>query len=87
MTDVIRPIERTLRHWTLMMCEDIYAKFKCHEKHEEAGEDGTKKKHILKCVQGTQATCAVRTSVHDTSEDDLENECPECKGETPPETP
>lgn len=72
------------------MCEDIYARFRCAQKHEEEGGDGTKKKHILQCAlaQQIQVSCPEpRDQVHDTSEDDPEEDCPECKGDTPPETP
>jgi hypothetical protein len=75
------------------MCYDVVAEFKCADKHEQAGEDRLRFKHIARCTTASQSptgiSCppALRDREHVLQEDDPEENCSECKGETPPETP
>ena len=73
------------------MCEDAVAEFKCADRHEERGEDRERLKEIKRCKDSreseTGAACAVRGKAHDWQDDDPDRDCPECRGETPPETP
>lgn len=78
------------------MCSDIVCRWKCSPRHRER-EDGwgrnrdLKLKYIAKCFaasQNGQPACPPpREVVHEIGEDDEEEVCPECRGETPPETP
>jgi hypothetical protein len=72
------------------MCDDAVAVFACADRHEERGEERERLKHIMKCQTArdseTGATCTVRDRAHDWQDDDTQD-CPECRGETPPETP
>lgn len=73
------------------MCESTYAYFRCRQKHEQAGEDGLRLMEIRTCAIARQArvTCdlANREDVHETASDDPDEDCAECKGDTPPTTP
>jgi hypothetical protein len=75
------------------MCYDVVAEFRCADRHEQAGEDRRRLKHIVRCGTALQtttgATCPppLRTTEHVLQEDEPEQDCPECKRETPPETP
>jgi hypothetical protein len=76
------------------MCQNIYARFRCSDMHNEIeGNDGLKLKHIARCdiarQSPTGAACppAQREDVHIMQEDKPEENCPECRGETPSETP
>jgi hypothetical protein len=74
------------------MCQRVYAIFgKCQEKHEQNGEDALKMKHVARCGDAIRdgTTCPQHTweDVHVLQEDEPNEECPECKGQTPPQTP
>jgi hypothetical protein len=72
------------------MCDKVYAEFACADKHEARGEDRSRLKHIQKCVASRGgATCNDNAMelIHDTNQDNPDEACPECRGETPPETP
>lgn len=72
------------------MCDDGVAEFACAGRHRARGEDRTRLKKFKKClyVQNNDLpACAVRDRSHDWQDDDLTQDCPECRGETLPETP
>lgn len=72
------------------MCEDNVARFKCAAKHEERDEDPLRLVYIARCTPsrvGQLPTCAQRGRAHDTGNDNEDENCSECKGDTPPETP
>lgn len=73
------------------MCEDVVARFRCAPIHEARGEDPLRFKHHVQCspvVAARGATCPPpRDRVHILQEDEDDLVCPECRGETPPETP
>lgn len=72
------------------MCDDVVARFKCAPKHEERGEDPLRLKYIARCTTARQnglPNCRDRDRAHDAGDDMPDEDCPECKGETPPETP
>jgi hypothetical protein len=73
------------------MCEDAVAEFACATRHEARGEDRARLKNINRCLAAqnspTGMACAVRGRAHDWQDDDANQVCPECRGETPPETP
>ena len=74
------------------MCDDGVAEYACADRHEARGEDRTRLKEIKRCqvAQTAGGACAPaqRGRAHDWQDDDPNNrECPECRGETPPETP
>ncbi|KXS98406.1 hypothetical protein AC579_1384 [Pseudocercospora musae] len=73
------------------MCTNVYAEFKCKDKHENNDEDPLRIKYIAMCTTARNANprviCRQRDNEHVVDEDDSEEDCPECKGDTPPETP
>lgn len=73
------------------MCENIHAYFRCRRIHEQRGEDGLRLVEIRTCgiARQRRVTCDEnnREDVHETGSDDPEDNCPACKGETPPTTP
>ena len=74
------------------MCDDVVARFRCAPTHETRGEDPLPFKHHVRCPPvvasgGTICPPAQRERVHILQEDDDSQDCPECRGETPPETP
>lgn len=71
------------------MCQNVRAIFRCEERHALRGEHIDRFKHIARCdeAQASGQMCQVREEVHIIQEDDPDDDCPECKGETPPETP
>lgn len=73
------------------MCDDAVAEFACADRHEARGEDRARLKEIKRCRAAQNgiygACCAIRGRAHDWQDDDLAQDCPECRGETPPETP
>ncbi|PHH53155.1 hypothetical protein CFIMG_000762RA [Ceratocystis fimbriata CBS 114723] len=56
---------------------------------QACGEGQNRFKHIVRCdlAQENEMICAVREDVHILQEDDFDQYCPECRGETPPESP
>jgi len=72
------------------MCDKVYAEFACADYHEARQEARERLKHIDKCFASRGGpTCNENAmdSVIDRGEDEPDMECPECRGETPPETP
>ena len=74
------------------MCDDVVARFRCAAIHEARGEDPLRFKHHVRCrpvVTSSGALCppAYRERAHILQEDDDSQDCPECRAETPPETP
>ncbi|KAF2245218.1 hypothetical protein BU26DRAFT_522317 [Trematosphaeria pertusa] len=74
------------------MCQNVYAEFRCADTHEQRGEDRTRLKHIARCDTALnsptgQSCLDPRDNVHIVQEDEPDINCPECRGETPPETP
>ena len=73
------------------MCEDALAVYACADVHEGRGEDRERVKHINRCQTAirseTGAACFNRGRSHDWQDDDENQNCPECRGETPPQTP
>lgn len=73
------------------MCDDAVAEYACADHHEARGEDRTRLKEIHKCLAAQNSTtgvaCAARGRSHDWQDDEPDKDCPECRGETPPETP
>jgi len=73
------------------MCDDVVARFQCAEKHEERGEDPLRMKYHAMCDtsrNNNAPICAApRDRTHVLQEDEDDKDCPECRGETPPETP
>ena len=74
------------------MCYDVLARFRCAPNHENRGEDPLRFKHYTRCqpvVTSGGALCPApqRTTEHVLQEDDDDQDCLECRGETPPETP
>ncbi len=73
------------------MFDDNYAEYSCADKHEERGEERARIHHVALCqtAQDNGQTCDAneRGRAHDWQDDDDTQECPECRGETPPETP
>jgi len=75
------------------MCQNNLARFRCAPTHA-ARQDGwgpnsdLKLKYIAKCGQARQngLTCANRGTGHDLNDDEPNEDCPECKGETLLET-
>jgi hypothetical protein len=59
--------------------------------HEARGEERPRVKHIARCATAIAAggTCHVtqHEEVHILEEDEPDELCQQCKGETPPETP
>jgi hypothetical protein len=74
------------------MCTNVHAYFKCRAKHErdEGVGAGLRLKYIATCrlFRATRVICtpANRQSEHVVDEDDDDDNCPACKGETPPES-
>ena len=74
------------------MCYDVVAEFKCADKHEQAGEDRLRFKHIARCTTALQSptgiSCplALRDREHVLQEDDPKENYSKYKGETPLET-
>jgi len=71
------------------MCQNVRAVFRCAERYDQRGEHIDRLKHIARCDQAreTNHMCEEREEVHILQEDEPDDDCPECKGETPPETP
>jgi hypothetical protein len=73
------------------MCDKVYAEYACADKHESNGEERTRLKHIVRCDQAVQRqmTCHEQNmgAAHILQEDEPDEDCPECRGETPPESP
>lgn len=73
------------------MCDDGVAEYACADRHEARGEDRTRMKEIKRCLaaQHARVSCppAQRGRAHDWQDDDPDEDCPECRGETPPESP
>lgn len=74
------------------MCYDVVARFRCAPTHEDRNEDPRRFKHHARCqavIQSGGALCppAQRQVEHVLQEDDDDENCAECRGETPPETP
>jgi len=77
------------------MCSNVVARFRCRDRHQQRGDgwgqnSDMKLKYIAKCTQARQnglPACAQRDTIHIASEDENDMDCPECKGDTPPETP
>ena len=74
------------------MCQDVNAVFQCFAKHQDLNNpEGLVLKHIARCDTAVQAgiTCppGQRDIAHILQEDEPDKDCPECRGETPPETP
>jgi len=72
------------------MCDDGVAEYACASVHEGRGEARTRLKEIKKCLHvqnNSLPVCAVRGRSHDWQDDDDTQNCLECRGETPPETP
>jgi hypothetical protein len=75
------------------MCDDAVAEFACADSHEARGQDRTRLKEIKRCLAAqnseTGACCdpTTRGRAHDWQDDDNTQDCPECRGATPPETP
>jgi hypothetical protein len=72
------------------MCDKVYVEFACADWHESRGEDRARVSHTEKCFpahQRGEGTCVPQGEVVDTNQNDPDQNCPECRGETPPETP
>jgi len=73
------------------MCTNVYAYFKCRDEHEQRQEDGRRFKYLAMCDiarnDNPRIMCLQRVDEHVLNEDDTEEDCPECKGETPPQSP
>lgn len=70
------------------MCDDAVAEFACADTHHSRGEDRARLKEIKRCLaQQNGPCCTNRGRAHDWQDDDPSQDCPECRGETPPETP
>lgn len=75
------------------MRSNAYAYFSCRAKHESRDEDDLRLKYIAMCTvarnRDPRVVCgpAARDNQHDTGDGEEDEECPECKGDTPPETP
>ncbi|KAL5615530.1 uncharacterized protein BROUX77_001367 [Berkeleyomyces rouxiae] len=71
------------------MCDNVYAEFRCAIFHKACGEEGIRLKHIVRCnlAQANGLVCALREGVHILQEDEPLQDCSECRGETPPESP
>jgi hypothetical protein len=72
------------------MCDKVYAEFAYANRHEARGEDRSRLKYISKCFASRERPSYndnIMDRVHDTSEDDLDVDYSEYRGETPPETP
>lgn len=74
------------------MCQDVNAVFRCVVRHQTIDNpEGLVLKHIARCDAAIQARTSCppgqRVIAHILQEDEPENDCPECRGETPPETP
>ena len=73
------------------MCDKVRAEFRCSDTHEERGEDRLRFKHIARCAPAVARgqTCHQDNmdQVHILQEDEADIDCPECRGETPHETP
>ncbi|KAI9733665.1 MAG: hypothetical protein M1834_003267 [Cirrosporium novae-zelandiae] len=80
-----------LLSWSMMMCQNVYARYRCSNGHGAKGEDPLRLKHLVRChaavTRRTGVTCRQREDVHILQEDDPRIDCPSCKGETPPESP
>lgn len=73
------------------MCQKVRAEFKCSDMHEDMGEERTRLKHFARCdmAMAINIVCppAQQEDVHILQEDQPDELCPECKRETPPESP
>jgi hypothetical protein len=73
------------------MWDKVYVEFACADLHQSRGEDRSRFSRIEKCYQAHQAgrgTCnPPLQEVIDPNQNDPDQNCPEGRGETPPETP
>jgi hypothetical protein len=70
------------------MCDKVYGYFECADKHRARGENAERLSHIQKCATaGRGPVCVPLGEIIDTNLDGTDRECPECRGETPPESP
>ncbi|KAF2185437.1 hypothetical protein K469DRAFT_707687 [Zopfia rhizophila CBS 207.26] len=73
------------------MCQNARAMFACSTWHASLGDEPTRIKHINQCraaiTRGQSCPEDQRTNDHVLQEDEPSINCPECRGETPPETP
>jgi hypothetical protein len=77
------------------MCFNVVARFRCANTHQQRGDGwgqhaDMKMKYIAKCTQARvyrRPTCTQRDTIHVAGEDESDIDCPECRGDTPPETP
>ncbi|KAF2179328.1 hypothetical protein K469DRAFT_716329 [Zopfia rhizophila CBS 207.26] len=73
------------------MCQNVRARFACSTWHASLGDEATRIKHIAQCrtaiARGQSCPENQRTHNHVLQEDEPDQNCPECRGETPPETP
>ncbi|KAI0837474.1 hypothetical protein F5Y06DRAFT_270510 [Hypoxylon sp. FL0890] len=78
-----------IRKVYLKMCDNIYALFSCADEHEAKGESRTRLKRIKTChlFNVNNETCTDRDDIHMISENETWHECPECRGEIPPQSP
>jgi hypothetical protein len=89
------PVRFVLRPYLVLtityMCELTYTDFSCAADHAARGEDTDRLKHITRCPQAVARgdTCHrdQMTRNTDHSENETWKMCPECRGETPPESP
>lgn len=72
------------------MCQRVRAVFQCSGRHENRGEERTRVKHFARCtaaiLSGQLCPPANQEDVHVVQEDEPDENCPECKGEIPPES-
>ncbi|OTA64194.1 hypothetical protein K449DRAFT_442885 [Hypoxylon sp. EC38] len=73
----------------IQMCFNILALYACAPTHEARGEDRHRYKGINKCGAAIQSgtICAGRNNLHLATEDEPYNDCPVCRGASPPQTP
>ena len=72
------------------MCDNLYIVRRCYRFHEGRGEWGARLDSIVLCsvAEAAGVTCQPPLgSIHRYQEDLMEQDCAECKGETPPVTP
>ena len=76
-------------------CSDVVVRFRCagiHRRRRDGrGQNSDMKlKYIAKCTQARGnrlPTCVQRDTIHVTDEDEDDIDCPECRSDTPPQTP
>ncbi|KAK0642900.1 hypothetical protein B0T16DRAFT_459103 [Cercophora newfieldiana] len=68
------------------MCQKIYALFRCADFHAERSESRDRFKHIKDCATFESGLyCEEWRRVHAPDEDEIDKDCPECRGERPQE--